>query len=138
MRTINKLALVLLASSTFAFAHGDVNPQPVETKGLAVISDDVIVNPFRGNEKAIEIGKGAYNTNCARCHGLGAVSGGIAPDLRALDALDDDIDEYFITKVLEGAVRNGNVYMPPFKGILSNEAIWTIRSWVETLPNDDL
>ncbi len=138
MKTINKLALVLLASATLAFGHGDVNPQPVQTKGLPHVADDVIVNPFRGNEKAIEIGKGAYNTNCARCHGLGAVSGGVAPDLRALEAGDDDTDEYFVNKVLEGAVRNGNVYMPPFKGILSNEAIWTIRAWVETLPNDDL
>ena len=33
---------------------------------------------------AIKIGGSAYGQNCARCHGLGAVSGGIAPDLRLL------------------------------------------------------
>jgi len=138
MKRINKLALSLFAVSTLAFGHGDVNPQPVETKGLEKISADVIVNPFRGNKDAIEIGKSAYNTNCARCHGLGAVSGGVAPDLRALDALDDDSDEYFISKVQGGVVRNGNVYMPPFKDVLSPEAMWTIRAWLETLPTDDL
>lgn len=138
MRKINKIALALIATSTFAFGHGDVTPQAVETKGLVKVEADVTVNPFSGNEKAIEIGKGAYNTNCARCHGLGAVSGGVAPDLRALDAADDDIDEYFVTKVIEGAVRNGNVYMPPFGEVLSPEAIWAIRSWLETLPTDDL
>jgi cytochrome c-550 PedF len=138
MKSINKIALSLLAVTTLAFSHGDVNPQPVETKGLEKIADDVIVNPLRENPTAIEIGKSAYNTNCARCHGLGAVSGGVAPDLRALDAADDDIDEYFINKVKDGAVRNGNVYMPPFKEVLSPEAIWSIRSWIETLPTDDL
>ena len=138
MTIVNKIVLTLLASSTLAFSHGDVTPQSVETEGLAVISDEVIVNPFRDNEKAIEIGKSAYNTNCARCHGLGAVSGGVAPDLRALEAKDDDVDEYFVTKVMEGAVRNGNVYMPPFKEVLTPSAIWTIRAWVETLPTDDL
>ena len=138
MTQVSKIALALIASSTFAFSHGDVAPQAVETKGLAVISEEVIINPFRDNAKAIEIGKSAYNTNCARCHGLGAVSGGVAPDLRALEAKDDDVDEYFVTKVMEGAVRNGNVYMPPFKEVLSPSAIWTIRAWVETLPTDDL
>ena len=138
MRKINKIALALIATSTFAFGHGDVTPQAVETKGLVKVEADVTVNPFSGNEKAIEIGKGAYNTNCARCHGLGAVSGGIAPDLRALGGPDEDTDEYFIGKVQEGVVRNGNVYMPPFKDVLSPEAMWTIRSWVETLATDDL
>ncbi|MFA9373126.1 cytochrome c-550 PedF [Poseidonibacter sp.] len=138
MKKITKLAFALFASTTFAFAHGDVSPQAVETKGLKNIAEDVIVNPFRGNELAMEIGKGAYNTNCARCHGLGAVSGGIAPDLRALGGPDDDTDEYFIGKVQDGAVRNGNVYMPPFKDVLTPTAIWTIRAWIETLNSDDL
>lgn len=138
MKSFKKVALIVLATSTLAFGHGDVVPHSVETKGLPEVAFEVIVNPFRGDEKAIEIGKGAYNTNCARCHGLGAVSGGIAPDLRALEAGDDDTDEYFVTKVIEGAVRNGNVYMPPFGGILSPTAMWTIRSWLETLPTDDL
>ena len=138
MKTLSKIALATLATATLAFGHGDVNPQAVKTEGLEKIGADVIVNPFRGNEKAIAIGKGAYNTNCARCHGLGAVSGGIAPDLRALDPLDDDSDEYFIGQVQNGIVRNGNVYMPPFKDVLSPEAMWTIRAWIETLPTDDL
>jgi cytochrome c-550 PedF len=138
MTKINKILFTLLATSTFAFGHGDVVPQAVETKGLPEVSAEATVNPFVGNEKAIEIGKSAYNSNCARCHGLGAVSGGIAPDLRALGGPDEDTDEYFIGKVIEGVVRNGNVYMPPFKGILSPGAMWTIRAWVETLPTDDL
>jgi mono/diheme cytochrome c family protein len=28
--------------------------------------------------------------------------------------------------------RNGTVYMPKFEGILSQEGIWAIRSWLDT------
>ncbi|HQX06990.1 MAG TPA: cytochrome c-550 PedF, partial [Zoogloea sp.] len=27
-------------------------------------------------------------------------------------------------------------YMPPFEGILSQEAMWTIRAWLETVRED--
>lgn len=137
MNNISKITLSLLSTCVLALGHGDVTPQSIDTKGLEKVSEDVIVNPYRGNETAIAIGKSGYNTNCARCHGLGAVSGGIAPDLRNLPAADDDSDEYFIDTVKAGAVRNGNVYMPPFKEVLTAEAIWAIRTWIETIPADE-
>ena len=34
--------------------------------------------------------------------------------------------------VLAGKVRNGAVYMPPYAGILSQEAIWAIKAYLET------
>jgi cytochrome c-550 PedF len=118
-------------------AHGDVTPQPVDTKGLESLGKEWVArNPYVGNEKAIEIGKSAYNQNCARCHGLGAVSGGIAPDLRYL-AHDADGDEWYVYRVSNGAVRNGITYMPIFAesdgGPLSQEALWSIRAWLETI-----
>jgi len=136
MKKMNKLVLSILATSVLAFGHGDVTPQAMDTQGLEKVDPEALVNPYRDNKTAIEIGKSGYNTNCARCHGLGAVSGGIAPDLRYLDPKDDDTDEYFLGKVQEGVVRNGNVYMPPFKDVLSPEAIWSIRAWLETVPAD--
>lgn len=123
------LAVISLAVSTQLFAHGDVSPQPVDTSALEQLGEEwLIENPYVGNEKAIEIGSSAYNSNCARCHGLEAVSGGIAPDLRELSNTDDD--EYFIGKARNGAVRNGVTYMPKFEGILSQEAMWAIRSYL--------
>lgn len=117
-------------------AHGDTVPQAVDTTGLDPLGDKWRdVNPYRGNPKAIEIGKSAYNQNCARCHGLEAVSGGIAPDLRYLDK-DDLGDEWFKERFIGGSVRNGNVYMPPFGEILGQEAGWAIRSYLDTVHQD--
>ncbi len=136
MKNIKKGFLILVLGVTFGFSHGDVVPQSVDTKGLKKVDQNLIVNPYRENKLAVKIGKSGYNSNCARCHGLGAISGGIAPDLRELTANDDELDEYFIGIVKSGVVRNGNVYMPPFKKILSAEAIWSIRTWIQTIPAD--
>ena len=134
MKIFTKSICALIASATFAFAHGDAAPQKVDTKGLQEVSSDVSKNPFSGNQKAIDVGKTAYNQNCARCHGLGAKSGGIAPDLRLLT---DGDDEFFLGMVRGGVVRNGNVYMPPFpEEIIPNSALWAIYSWLETIPED--
>ena len=134
MKIFTKAICALIATATLAFAHGDAAPQKVDTKGLQEVSSDVSKNPFSGNQKAIDVAKTAYNQNCARCHGLGAKSGGIAPDLRLLT---DGDDEFFLGMVRGGVVRNGNVYMPPFpEEIIPNSALWAIYSWLETIPED--
>lgn len=115
-----------------AHAHGDVTPQAVDVSTLPPLGEVVReANPYRDNAEAIRVGTSAYNQNCARCHGLEAISGGIAPDLRKLD-LDPDTDMYFYGSVLAGKVRNGAVYMPPFREILPQEAIWSIKAYLET------
>ena len=103
--------------------------------GLPSLGEDLQAeNPYRGTpdyELAQKIGDKAFNQNCARCHGLGAVSGGIAPDVRFLIPVDDD--GYFLSRVMTGSIRDGVTYMPPFEGVLSQEAIWAIRSWLDTV-----
>ncbi|MBL8528618.1 MAG: cytochrome c-550 PedF [Burkholderiales bacterium] len=123
----------LALAATLALAHGDVTPQAVDTKGLKPIGEKwVEVNPYRGDKLAIQIGSSAYNQNCARCHGLEAVSGGIAPDLRYLPEGKEG-DEIYVMRVRQGAVRDGRVYMPKFEGVLSQEALWTIRAYLDTV-----
>jgi cytochrome c-550 PedF len=138
---------VSCAFSPLAHAHGDVVPQAVDTKGLAPLGDKWREeNPYRGNKQAIGIGNSAYAQNCARCHGLQAISGGIAPDLRQLDrdcmtqkdetkkqACFKEIDGYYASSVRKGKVRNGAVYMPPFEGVFSQEAVWAIKSYLESV-----
>lgn len=143
------LAAVLATAVGAVLAHGDVVPQAVDTSTLPQLGakwlDD---NPYRqgpAHQEALRIGSSAYNQNCARCHGLEAISGGIAPDLRKLDTdcsgLADaaqknichaEISEYFIGTVRKGRTRDGRVYMPPFESTLSQEAIWSIKTYLET------
>lgn len=124
--------LAVAAASPVVHAHGDVTPQAVDVSTLKPLGDQKLdENPYRGDKEAIRIGTSAYNQNCARCHGLEAISGGIAPDLRKLP-IDKESDIYFRDSVLRGKVRNGAVYMPPFEGILSPEAIWALRSYIDT------
>lgn len=126
-------ALFISVAAPQVFAHGDVTPQAVDTTGLKDLGADFLKsNPYRKDKTAIRIGSSAYNQNCARCHGLEAISGGIAPDLRYLP-LGDDGDEIFLQRIRKGSVRDGRVYMPPFEHTLSQEAMWSIRSYLETV-----
>ena len=135
MKRVALLAVAVLGlgvQSQMVLAHGDVVPQAVDVSTLPKLGEDLKgVNPYRGNAEALRVGTSAYNQNCARCHGLEAISGGIAPDLRKLD-LDPDTDAYFIESVRGGKVRNGAVYMPPFKDILQQEAIWALKTYLES------
>jgi cytochrome c-550 PedF len=145
MKSIPSVVLALVVATT-AHAHGDVTPQAVDTKELPALGADWRAeNPYRAHAKAVAIGSSAYNQNCARCHGLEAISGGIAPDLRKLDndcvtlkdsakkgACVKEVDGYYAAKVRRGVTRNGAVYMPPFDGILQQEAVWAIKSYLET------
>ncbi|HWU02865.1 MAG TPA: cytochrome c-550 PedF [Novosphingobium sp.] len=131
------MALALASGGTRLLAHGDVTPQQVDTSALPEIGNDWLKhNPYRGNAKALEIGKTAYGENCARCHGLDALSGGIAPDLRYLE-LGDSGDEWFIMRYQHGSSRDGKVYMPPLGEILGQKTGWAIRTWLESRHTDD-
>jgi len=143
------LALVIaaglsqLAVSNIGHTHGDVQPQAVNTDGLDAVGEEFLEqNPYRltGGDQydlAIEIGASGYNQNCARCHGLEGISGGIAPDLRALE--DGEFgDEWYMERVRKGYSQNGAYKMPPFQDLLSQEAMWAIRSYIESLPKDGL
>ena len=148
LRTISLAAVVTAAALTslYAYGHGNVTPQAVDTTGLPPLGDKWRdENPYRGNALALKIGASAYNQNCARCHGLDAISGGIAPDLRQLDrdcvgltnetkkqACYKETENYYLTSIRHGKVRNGAVYMPPFEGVFNQEAMWAIKTYLET------
>ncbi|MHA7680557.1 cytochrome c-550 PedF [Cupriavidus sp. PET2-C1] len=151
-RTLALIAICTLLAGALpqaASAHGDVTPQAVDTKTLPQLGEEWRPdNPYRAGDaqqEALRIGSSAYNQNCARCHGLEAVSGGIAPDLRKLDgdctALANakkkqecmgEVSQYFTATVRKGRTRDGRVYMPPFEGVLSQEAVWSIKTYLES------
>ena len=136
-------ALTAISVACVAFAHGDVAPQPVNTDALPDVGEEwLIENPYRVDEvgldvwkKAIEIGASGYNQNCARCHGLEVVSGGLAPDLRFIEA-EEYGDEWYMERFIHGYTQNGITRMPAFGELLGQKAAWAIRTYVETRPDD--
>ena len=138
MTTAGLLAAVV---SGQAMAHGDVVPQSIDTAGLKPLGEEWLEeNPYNKEyenfDLAVEIGASAYTQNCARCHGLDAESGGIAPDLRYLETGIEG-DEWYSYRVQNGAVRDGRVYMPKMAEHLSQEALWAIRAYLLTRATDE-
>lgn len=143
------VSALVVSFASVAWSHGDVVPQSVDTSTLPQLGPKWRdANPYAtgdGHKEALRIGTSAYNQNCARCHGLDAISGGISPDLRKLDSecsgLADaskkemcfnEISEFYAATVRRGRVRDGRVYMPPFEGTLTQEAVWAIKTYLET------
>ncbi|EPC01078.1 hypothetical protein L861_10925 [Litchfieldella anticariensis FP35 = DSM 16096] len=137
--TVSTPLKACVAASLFGWAalvmgHGDVTPQPVDTGNLPELGTEPLSeNPFREgnehgeyNEQAIKVGESGYAGNCAGCHGIQAMSGGLTPDLRELEEWDD---EYFIGRVRNGTDRG----MPSFKNNLDQNAIWAIKTYIESV-----
>lgn len=137
------LGAALTAAASLVLAHGDVAPQAVDTTGLPELGDEwLIENPYRAEKvgediwlRAIEIGSSGYNQNCARCHGLEVISGGLAPDLRFLEA-EEYGDEWWVERFRHGYTQNGITKMPAFGELLGQEAAWAIRTYVEARPDE--
>ncbi len=141
MKRTTLTALGLIAVAGMAFAHGDVAPQPMNTDALPDVGEEWLTeNPYRDQgpevwQTAVEIGDSGYNQNCARCHGLGAVSGGLAPDLRYLEA-EEYGDGWYVERFQTGYTQNGITKMPAFGELLGQKAAWAIRTYIETRPDD--
>ncbi len=125
--------LSLMAIPTLGLGIDKKFPPVVDVSGLRQLGEQWMEeNPYRNNTKAIEIGGKAYNQLCARCHGLDANSSGIAPDLRNLPTGEEG-DKQYAVRVREGAISSGITYMPRMADHVSQEALWAIRAWLETV-----
>lgn len=137
--------LILMTASALADEVADPNVG-VDTSTLPPIGATVEGNPYRNLPAAIAIGREAYNQACARCHGIdGNHKGQVGLPLlrmdRACGPIADpaikamclrDNDDFFMKSVQNGKTRVGIVHMPAWKDILQPEAIWAIRSFLES------
>jgi len=95
-------------------------------------------NPFEGQADAVAEGKEIYTTNCASCHGENADGTGVAGT--ALDPkpanLQQSVKEtapvYTHWVISEGGSAAGlSSSMVAYQGILSDEDIWKIVTYLE-------
>jgi mono/diheme cytochrome c family protein len=93
-------------------------------------------NPF--GAEAASAGAEIFKANCAACHGDtghgdGPASAGLAPAPKNLAELQTQVgDDYLFWRINTGKV--GTV-MVSWKGILTEEQIWQIISFLHTLQN---
>jgi mono/diheme cytochrome c family protein len=73
----------------------------------------------------IEAGETVYSTYCAPCHGDQLVSTGQFPNLRRLTPTD--------RLKFDSTVRDGRNQMPPWRGVLTDEQIDQIWSYIRSI-----
>jgi quinohemoprotein ethanol dehydrogenase len=100
-------------------------PQPVEK---------LVLNPPPATADAATVaaGQGLFALYCSSCHGPGAVSGGVIPDLRASTFLGNDV---FYQIVLDGLLKGAG--MASFTAVLDRNDATAIRAYVIQRANED-
>ncbi|MBC8259445.1 MAG: cytochrome c [SAR324 cluster bacterium] len=106
--------------------------------GDAVEAFPQMKNPITDKVASAERGKGMYEKNCAKCHGLngngyGTVAHGFSTWPRQLWAWNNtgaETDGY-----LFWYITNGRSDMPPWGLILSENERWDLISYIKTLRN---
>jgi len=88
-------------------------------------------NPFAGPPDLIEEGRSLFNQYCSHCHGPNAVQGERPRDLRRLNIrYGDKASTIFYETVSTGRLDVG---MPVWKGVLSDEGLWRIFTYLQTV-----
>jgi len=93
------------------------------------------VNPFAGDAGLAKEGASLLNQYCSHCHGQWAEQGERPRDLRRLHIrYGDDAITLFYTTVNNGRLEKG---MPAWKGVLSEEVLWKIFTFLETVQAEE-
>jgi mono/diheme cytochrome c family protein len=147
LRPIRSLvAAVLLGLTPPAMAERPAVPLTDISALPTLGSDWRDANPYRDNEGIAATGRALYNEACSKCHGPDMnARGHPAPPLRRLlrycrkvadEALKQrcmaDVDHYFATTVQKGKYILGVEHMPAWEGILTQEGIWAIKTYVDS------
>ena len=76
-------------------------------------------------------GHGLFNQYCSHCHGPNAIQGERPRDLRRLRIrYGDKAPEVFLGTISTGRPDKG---MPVWKGVLSDEVLWRIFTYLESV-----
>jgi len=90
-----------------------------------------IENPLAGRADLVDEGRSLFNQYCSHCHGPNAVQGERPRDLRRLDTrYGEKASTVFYETVSTGRLDVG---MPVWKGVLSDEVLWRIFTYLQTV-----
>ena len=97
-------------------------------------------NRLQTSSENIKNGRKLYEQNCAACHGATGLGDGEAgknlnprpANIAAFSKMPMASDGYIYWTITEGGVPVGSA-MPPFKGLLREEEIWKIITYLRVL-----
>jgi len=106
---------------TFKLRGTAVLPEPIASRHLSPPEPPEQM----ATEQLVERGHALYAERCMVCHGVGAISGNVLPDLRySGKGVFDRWDQV----VIDGALEN--IGMPGFEGVMSVEDSQAIKAYV--------
>ena len=138
-RTLFLLITVLVLSTVILAACGG-GGAPTETEPEVPAEYAGKTNPFANQADAATAGGVLYAERCASCHGATGLGDG--PAAAALDPKPADLaavagdmaDDFFFWRIMEGgAMEPFNSSMPAQKGILTDDQVWQLVTFVRTL-----
>lgn len=97
-------------------------------------------DPIANDQAAADAGKQIFATNCSLCHGANAKGDG--PAAASFDPKPTDLadfqskfsDGYLFWRISEGGeISPFNSQMPAWKGLLSEDQMWQVISYLRTL-----
>jgi mono/diheme cytochrome c family protein len=98
-----------------------------------------MTNPFEGDDAAATAGKATYDANCASCHGPegrgdGAAAASLDPPAGNLQETAAEAgDDYIHWRIAKGgAFEPFNSSMPAWEGVLSDDQIWQLVTYINT------
>ncbi|MDE2563281.1 MAG: PQQ-dependent dehydrogenase, methanol/ethanol family [Sphingomonadales bacterium] len=93
--------------------------------------------PFTGTPEQVARGAAQFGRYCVVCHGDGAISGGLNPDLR--HSVYINAPEGIRSVVIDGALMHGDAAkgMVSFKSALSKDDVEDIRQYIIKRANED-
>ena len=129
------LAAGVLGVSGLVFAHGDVTPQAVNT-GLPALGEEWL------DENPIARRASTTTSPCRSAPPLTTRTAPVAMAWKPFPAVSlrtcaswkpaTTATRWYKERVINGAVRDGAVYMPRMADTLSQEALWAIRTYIES------
>ena len=135
------ICAAVLVAAIAVTSIGATNPPSVAVQNAWILGEDADTktNPLTADEKTLATGKGIFKDKCQRCHGPGGLGDG--PDSEPEARVDMDLtnpkragrnpDGVVYYKVLNG--RKRPYKMPPFKDELSEEQIWAVVTYAQSL-----
>lgn len=131
--TVLVLSAVILAACGGGGNTGTSAPEPpAEYKGKT--------NPMAGNADAATAGGATFAERCASCHGAtgmgdGPAAASLDPKPADLAAVEKNLgDDFIFWRIMDGgSMAPFNSAMPAQKGILSEDQVWQLVTYIRTL-----